>query len=925
MNHKLRTTHPVSRWFALALLFCFIGSMKIQAQTSVNLCANQLRNVAWFGIDADLYANSPNDPIFYNSDDWFFDASVLSPGNNQGIGVISEGLSQSMSSSGEPLFQATAADFRNHLINATSVVDRNVRFEERMVVPPFFGRVQGGDTIVYLDGVAGRDNFSTSATLDSSMFAGNGNKNGDNPATWSLGIGNVPQKNDLVDVGGHIRYLRENGVPKLYGYAFASRLETNGDNHVDFEIIREPFVSFNPANGHPINTGSPLTGGHNVGYTDATGFTTHPGDVLIAIDYDNGGTNPTYSVRVWIKPDSLGVGINSFASFNDTIAHPNVPFLFTGVFDSGIGANGYGYAEISPRRASSAQCLVYAQTNSITATKGTPWGNIINPGANFTNDIQQLQLISCAIDFTEFGLDATRFSTGAECANLFGSLLVKTRSSTSFTASLKDYAGPYLFGNFSSLNVAANGGTVTCSSPIATLTATVTGVNPANATIVWSGPGTILSGQGTNTVTVSTPGTYTVAVSDLSFSNCTRLATATVVADTCSPSVSATNDGPITCTNTSRTITASATACDGSALSYAWSTGSTSSSFSTTNAGAYSVTVTQAGNGCSASASTTLNQNTTTPTVTCAPGADITCSNTSSSISASATASAGNTITGYSWSPSGATTSSISVNNGDSYTVTVTQSNGCTSTCSSSVPVDTCKPSVSPSNNGPITCANPSRTVSANAAACAGKSIASYSWTPSGSGASFTTGNAATYSVTVTQSVNGCTATGSTTLAVDTCKPSVTASNNGPITCTNPSRTVSASATACDGSTLSYAWSNSNTNASFTTSTAGTYSVTVEQAGNGCSATASTTLASNNTNPTVNCVPGADITCTNSTSTITANATASATNTITGYAWSPGGSTNSTITVNNGSTYTVVVTQSNGCTATCNSAVVVDT
>ncbi|MFM9028671.1 MAG: hypothetical protein ACKOQ6_11870, partial [Bacteroidota bacterium] len=69
MNHKLRTTHPVSRWFALALLFCFIGSMKIQAQTSVNLCANQLRNVAWFGIDADLYANSPNDPIFYNSDD----------------------------------------------------------------------------------------------------------------------------------------------------------------------------------------------------------------------------------------------------------------------------------------------------------------------------------------------------------------------------------------------------------------------------------------------------------------------------------------------------------------------------------------------------------------------------------------------------------------------------------------------------------------------------------------------------------------------------------------------------------------------------------------------------------------------------------------------------------------------------------------
>ena len=120
----------------------------------------------------------------------------------------SQGLSQAFTTSGEPLMQMTAAQFRAYLQSAGSTLARNRRFEERYdpALPPFTTRFFGpASAVVYLDAVGARDNFATGNSLDSSVFTGQSNKNGDNPHTWTIGVGGTPAKNDLIDVGGHIR------------------------------------------------------------------------------------------------------------------------------------------------------------------------------------------------------------------------------------------------------------------------------------------------------------------------------------------------------------------------------------------------------------------------------------------------------------------------------------------------------------------------------------------------------------------------------------------------------------------------------------------------------------------------------------------------------------------------------------------------
>jgi hypothetical protein len=98
--------------------------------------------------------------------------------------------------------------------------------------------------------------------------------------------------------------------------------------------------------------------------------------------------------------------------------------------------------------------------------------------------------------------------------------------------------------------------------------------------------------------------------------------------------------------------------------------------------------------------------------------------------------------------------------------------------------------------------------VSANATACQGATIASYSWTNNSSTASsFSTSAANTYCVTVTQSGNGCTASSCTTLAVDTVRPtcSITAPTSA-IGCNVAGLTITASVSNSQAG-ITYAWS----------------------------------------------------------------------------------------------------------------------
>jgi len=51
---------------------------------------------------------------------------------------------------------------------------------------------------------------------------------------------------------------------------------------------------------------------------------------------------------------------------------------------------------------------------------------------------------------------------GADCETLFGGVIVKTRSSASFTSELKDLAGPFELGNTPSISVTISGDDIPC-------------------------------------------------------------------------------------------------------------------------------------------------------------------------------------------------------------------------------------------------------------------------------------------------------------------------------------------------------------------------------------------------------------------------------------------------------------------------------
>ena len=274
------------------------------------------------------------------------------------------------------------------------------------------------------------------------------------------------------------------------------------------------------------------------------------------------------------------------------------------------------------------------------------------------------------------------------------------------------------------------------------------------------------------------------------------------------------------CQGGSVTLTASA------ASSYAWSNGATTQAITVNASGNYSVTVTDA-NGCTGtSAPTSLTVNPLpTPTIT-ASSATTFCQGGSVTLTASAASS-------YAWS-NGATTQAITVNAAGSYSVTVTNGNGCQAT-STAMPV-----SVNPL---------PSATVSGTAAICPGAS-ATLQATLSGTGPWTLTWSdgvvqnvssssvtrvvsptvTTTYSLTNVTDAN-CSAAGSGNAIVTV--NSATAITTQPVSLTrNAGQSASFSVTAT-GTGLSYQWRKNGSNLSGAMASSYTIaSVTAADAGN---------------------------------------------------------------------------------------------
>jgi hypothetical protein len=197
--------------------------------------------------------------------------------------------------------------------------------------------------------------------------------------------------------------------------------------------------------------------------------------------------------------------------------------------------------------------------------------------------------------------------------------------------------------------------------------------------------------------------------------------------------------------------------------------------------------------------------------------------------------------------------------------------------------------------------------------------MATYLWSNQATSNPASVFSAGLYTVTVTNSSNGCTATASTSVAACAALTVATTGNTSFCLGSGVSNCTSLTAAATGntaGTTLSYAWSNLMTTATVQVCPTATTTYTVTAtASNGATGTKSVTVTVN-TPPFIN-ISGNTPICAGSTTTLTASAGMSA------YLWNTNQTTPS-IVVTAAGLYVVTVSTANGCTASSSKTVIVN-
>ncbi len=426
-----------------------------------------------------------------------------------------------------------------------------------------------------------------------------------------------------------------------------------------------------------------------------------------------------------------------------------------------------------------------------------------------------------------------------------------------------------------------------------------TTVAPTVGSFQWYNNGSTIGGATNATYTASIAGAYT-CVNAVSGCNSDASNSSAITVNSLPPAPTISAGGPITfCIGGNVVLTSSA------GSSYLWSTGATTQSITVSAAGVYTVRVTNA-NGCQSAASigttVTVNPLPTTPTIS-AGGPTTFCSGGSVIL----TSSVG---TSYLWS-TGATTQSITVLTAGSYTVRVTNSNGCQSAASTAVVVNI--------NALPAT---PTLTADGPTTFCAGLSVVltsstanSYLWSTGATSQSIVITESGSYTVRVTNA-NGCQSAVSapTVFTVNSLAPRPVITASGPTTFCQGGSVV---LTSSPGN--SYLWSTGATTQSITVSTSGGYNVSVRDAITGCLSPLSTVVF-----VTVNSPPAAPkIIAAGPTTFCQGGSVELISTTGSSYLWSTGATTQF-ITVSAAGNYTVRITNANGCQSAASTAVVVN-
>lgn len=460
---------------------------------------------------------------------------------------------------------------------------------------------------------------------------------------------------------------------------------------------------------------------------------------------------------------------------------------------------------------------------------------------------------------------------------------------------------------------------VVCPEPVITASGnpctgnTITLSATGGTSFLWSGPAGFssnLANPSVGPLSAANTGTYSVTVTNAA--GCSGSATfdLTVFPDV---SVSVSPSAPSFCAGESAVLTATGQGGGGN-YTFEWTIpgGSGSGpSIVVNQAGAYSVTLTDA-NGCQATAGGTITV-LQGPSVSIDPTPASFCAGSTITLTGIATGGSG----GYSFQwedPAGnpSFSSTLNASSAGTYSVTVTDSNGCEGTALVSVSAKPL-PTVGLSSDPPAFCPGVMATVTATGSG--GTGGYTFAWTtPFGpnSGNPISTSDPGTYSVTLTDG-GGCTAVD--TLVVPSGAPLTLSFSPDPASfCPGGSLNLSVLVQGAQGNPLSFFW---NTPAGLTTgnpltvNAAGTYTVTVSEE-NGCTGTLSIPVS---VNPSLNIQFQADsvLLCPGGKAVL--SGTANGGNGNYTYTWLyPGGPTNgNSLNVNTPGSYILQATDSNNC------------
>lgn len=367
--------------FLSILLFATLYS---QAQiTTVVIKAN-------FGVDADLRANVENN-VFKVNDDWF--RKEAGPGNfvidTTGAAYITSQYTSNPATRMQPFF-------RGMRFPQFSVVNN------RLLIEAIFIRDHHGD--------------------DSTVFASGSNKNGMSPDLWSCPVSQgIPDKTDILDMMMHVRRDGPSNTDSLWMFGGVSLENTTGNRYFDFEMYQTD-IYYDRTLRKFKNYGPDA--GHTRWKFDAAGNIAQTGDIIFTAEYGS-STLTLLEARIWIDKSDLLITPTAFS--------------WGGQFDGdGAGAT-YGYANIVPKTTGT----FYTGTTS----NKVEWAGdfkLVRQNNTVVNDYSANQFMEFSVNLTKLGLDPLTAS-GDPCKMPFRKILVKSRASTSFTAELKDFVGPFDF------------------------------------------------------------------------------------------------------------------------------------------------------------------------------------------------------------------------------------------------------------------------------------------------------------------------------------------------------------------------------------------------------------------------------------------------------------------------------------------------